>query len=178
MWFYENSNIIELHYGPKFLENDSIIYAGEGTSVGFFENADASTGKWEKLWYVVGNSEDPTLKKIAGEDGDTIEVTLDKYPAEGTVYRFIDGEVGIEEDENLKFFKVNFDENHQKIEITTIKGLQDKISYTLFDLQGKPMKQGSFYNNSKIDISNLKAASYILQLKNQHTIFNKVFVRP
>lgn len=89
VWFYENSNDIEVHFGPSSIPNPEIAFEGfDGPMMGFLENMDFNTGVFDHIWYLYGSTSNPDINYIDINGFDTLQHVLVGQPTEGTVYKF------------------------------------------------------------------------------------------
>jgi len=89
VWFLENSNNIEVHFGPSTIVNPEIAFEGyNGPMMGFIENLSLNNGSFDRLWYLLGETTNPDINFIDLAGFDTLQTVLNGQPSEGLVYKF------------------------------------------------------------------------------------------
>lgn len=167
MWVYETSNIIELRFGDSKITNPTdYFYLGGSPLIGYIKDGDLSGGTLAKGYTLTGSSSAPGVDSFTAAS--TSISVMDSYPASGTVYRFIPKDVstGLGDPEFVGQFKVyptqatdvvNVEFNHvaaATAQIYNVNGQQAGVTTEL--IKGK----------NKIDISQLPAGMYLLQIGN------------
>ncbi len=61
------------------------------------------------------------------------------------------------------------------VTVSTFNNTQ--MSYTIYNLTGQQMAQGSFSTSSKIDVSVFPAGVYVLELSGEKDVFREKFVK-
>ncbi len=164
IWIHETSNVVSYHYGPNNIANledfadDGIMGCGllelsyEGIEEGNLINP------IQKTVLLHGSSSAPLVKI------DQNAFLLD-YPNAGLVYRFTPETLSVEKPEKATTSITLFPNPTENL--LHISGEIDaNISYSIFDISGKKLKQGNL-TNAAIDVSLLSSGIYILKLDNQ-----------
>lgn len=109
LWFYENSNIFEYHFGPSNIPNPEIVHAFGAPAMAFIENLNQNSGfEWNGFYGMSGNPADPTIVSLTPTDilmseGIPSNALLSSNPSEGTVYRFAPTFINVEENSLATF---------------------------------------------------------------------------
>jgi hypothetical protein len=87
IWYYEDSNIVELRYGPSHITGTDYFALG-GNIVAFADSLDDNSNG--NAYVLSGNPMTPTIQLITLTNGipNTLPTPLSSFPASGTVYRF------------------------------------------------------------------------------------------
>ena len=101
MWLYEGTNDVEFHFGPNSIKDFDLIHP-LGIFCGMFRTFDPNMNSWDAAWVSRGNPEEATMDVLLGQE-DFLQEALTTVPPSGTVYRFYDGVVNINEIEKLEF---------------------------------------------------------------------------
>lgn len=154
IWIYEKDNALELHMGPSTITQPDLGYYYQlgGPAIGF-------KGMWLK-----GNESNPTT--------DTSSNTyLTGTPASGNVYRFAPTAAGIGtttgEKDNISLYP-----NPGNGIITIDIDKNDDKSYAIvYDITQREIQRQKLTNRTnRIDISQLQAGSYIINISNDDGI--------
>jgi len=173
LWLYENSNIIEYHYGPNVINNPDESFEGEsGPYVSLFTSYNMDTDELEDNAYVIsGNPTSPTV--LVYQPGDEAEgLLLEGTIPDGTVYRFTPEELSINDFDNYTFtIYPNPSNTFLNIE-TTLTNYTIKI----YDMLGKQV--GDFTNDLKvIKTSTLNKALYIIKIESEEGSLIRKFIK-
>lgn len=170
VWFFEGSNIIELHFGPTHVGNGDVFAELSGPVFGFMDSYSSSDDAFEKLWYLVGSTDDPELKKISNNDVDTLYQTVDGAPGNGLIYRFDPNVVGINEAQSKSsqvrvFPSIINDIVRLEISDELVENERD-IQYEIVDQLGKKV-QGALITNAltEIHIPDVPAGLYCVNFR-------------
>lgn len=164
IWYFQQSGIIELHYGPRSTNNASGYTIQNGPNVGIFYSPDNFTGCYEKLWcngspaaVVLDSTANYVFKAMSG------------VPDAGIVYRFSPrvattqtvSTVGLRENTNQLLSSVS---NPVKDKIM-ISGNLNAYTILIYDLNGKPVKEWRHLSgNAELDVYDLSAGCYFIQM--------------
>ncbi|MBX7052876.1 MAG: T9SS type A sorting domain-containing protein [Flavobacteriales bacterium] len=83
IWYYQETGVVEVHYGPRSENNASGYTSTTGPHAGMFYSADDFSACYEKLW-CTGNPNNPTLANTSNYNF----LAMYGVPDEGTVFRF------------------------------------------------------------------------------------------
>lgn len=129
VWFYEDSNIVEFHYGPSRTDNAVWMpdYEGPYAGIDSAENA--------VLYNITGNSANPVISS-------NNSLNLDQFPANGTVYRFTptsNTHTGVKEVNTISFnLYPNPANDNVTIALEQVEKSCPKV--ILMDIQGRTIK--------------------------------------
>jgi hypothetical protein len=156
IWVYQQSGIVEIHYGPSSANNQSGFNTTSGPQVGMFFSEDDFTKCYEKLWvngspaaYTLDSAATYSFKAMSG------------VPVNVVVFRFIP-----------RFITTGTSEVTLKTErpvllypnpVKGIVHLEQKGDYRVSDYSGKMVKEVK--NEQSIDVTDLPAGIYFLHAK-------------
>ena len=166
MWYYEDSGIVELRYGPSLITGtDYFNYAG--TMSGFIQNLDSNGNGTAYL--LGGSPASPsvqTVPLVSGNPTTTFDV-LSPFPPSGTVYRF--GPLHNSTDVGTFFTPatVNVYPTAAQDEVMINYKGNEILGYDVLSVNGARMEVNGWANNgiTHIDISNFPAGIYLLHLQ-------------
>jgi len=165
VWLYENSNIIEFHYGPSYLPDSSCFFTRPyGPLVYYIQNDTIWTGAPHHLsgvsdFIVSGDPANPTFY----QDDSTI-IGLSSFPVNGTVYRFSPSSTGISKIQSVSSIKVYPNPATDFITIENAYGSSVIILNTLGQVAySSPIWQ----DIQTISIKHLSVGVYFLQVVNK-----------
>ena len=164
IWLYQNSDIIEFHYGPSQITNE---YSIEFNSItGLTEYTEGLT-QTINSYSLAGETSEPELHTqtlffngtITGSIG-----TLNNYPEEGQVYRFAPYySVGLEE--NLSSTSIY---PNPTSDILNIKNENLIKELVITDISGKEIKRFNCDSKeSTLDISELDKGIYLIGIRTE-----------
>jgi len=165
IWLYQNSDIIEFHYGSSHITNeDSIIFKSITGLTSYIEGLTQT----EYLFTLGGISNEPdyhhqTFNMMFGIDTGSYGI-LDNYPTEGQVYRFAPYySVGLEE--KLSSTSIYPNPTH---DILTIKNEYLIKELVITDISGKAIKRlDCNLPETTIDISELDKGIYLIGIRTE-----------
>jgi hypothetical protein len=169
IWLYENSNVIEYRYGGNsFSETHSFIQDSLIVYYSAYEPKEQG-GSYVAGQLLSGDYNSPDVFKF-----DVTEPRyINKYPSEGTVYRFGEVHTAIQEiNENVevKLLKEN------TVFIINVEADNNLQAAEVYSITGKLLKEKQLNGrNSEIDFSGLSNGVYLLKVKTQRgTVVKKV----
>jgi hypothetical protein len=134
IWVYQQTGIVEIHYGASSANNQSGFNTSSGPQVGMFFSEDDFTKCYEKLWvngapssYTLDSANNYVFKAMSG------------VPVEGVVFRFIprSGTTGIDEYTSRNGEPIVFYPNPVK----GILNLEKSGDYLVTDYTGRTIKE-------------------------------------
>lgn len=174
IWYYETTNIVEIHYGPSNITHPSDYFFISGSPiVGFVRNVDLNgVGNLDMLYYLVGSPAAPTIDSTTSLF--TISGGLNTYPSNGTVYRFAPKGLSVKNvsaiDDQLVMVT-----NNGASEVVIDNNGKNTFNYSIVSINGASMNVSGtlVHGRNQLDISTLAPGMYLLQV--QGTAGQKVF---
>lgn len=166
IWVYESSNIVEFRYGSSQITYPADYFLfGNAPLIGMGKDFDFSATTFSTMYELTGSTSSPLVDSATDVASLT---TMNAYPAEGTVYRFIPkatatGIGTLTLSNQLQVYPTivsnSFTINSQ------INGIQAQI----LDMSGRLVLSPGILNMGKsvVDISSLASGVYMLQLSSQ-----------
>ena len=177
LWFYENSNIFEYHFGPSNIPNPEIVHAFGAPAMAFIENFDQNGGfNWDGFYSISANPADPTIVNLTPNDilmseGLPSNALLSSNPSEGTVYRFAPTFVNVEEN-SLATFDVF--PNPTSGLLNVFNPTQELVVAQILSSEGKIVQIETLNSGrNSIQTENLSSGYYILRANGTSTSFLK-----
>lgn len=163
IWYYETSNIVELHYGPSRISHEADYYNwGNGLLTGYGKSLNIDSATWDVMFTLSGNPANPILDSIPGPQNPP--TLLNSFPANGTVYRFTPntGTTGIKNGVLAAAMKV-YPTNTQATLVAELNHAQP-IIYRVVAADGKTtVAEGRLQKGrNSIDVSALASGQYFL----------------
>ncbi|MEO0724275.1 MAG: T9SS type A sorting domain-containing protein [Bacteroidota bacterium] len=181
LWFYD-SGIIELCFGPSNIVADNDVFDGlPGPFIGMTQNFDISTG-FTSNWYLSGDPANPT---VSFNDFFSAEVpgSLDSHPAPNTLYRFAPITVGTNEERSLPAVVQLFPNpasDYLRVNISR-EDVSGPLQLRVFNVVGELIQSRRLppaaEDQLELDIRNLPAGTYQLQLTNGQQQLSQTFVK-
>lgn len=167
LWFYETTNVIEIHFGPKSITEPAIDFEGEsGSFVALVHNYDcaSSTILGHELM-LGGTPASPTFYDDVYSLDDTL-LYLNGVIPPLTVYRFLPvATSSVDEVSSIPSFSIvpNPAEDHLRIvrsenEVGEIQGA------SIIDVNGKVLLSAVAFNQ-EISVANLQPGMYFVQVE-------------
>jgi Secretion system C-terminal sorting domain len=180
VWFYENGGIIEIHFGPYYLDdpkNVDWLTGDPGPLMAFrYEGTCEFIQDSTQNVVVFGNSAAPQDTVVGDIDFTTLpQYWLSGMPPNGIVYRFRLKPVGIE---NIKEIEYSITPNPANNQIQIRTGLEGEMEIVFYDLQGRAVLQQKFYGNTIINTAHLPQGLYPYRLTDSRgrTAMGKVVI--
>lgn len=174
MWLYESENVIEFRYGESSYDSLVSIYEGYGVQlISFFGAGVLNDGDLTNdFFFIEGANSDVTLSDLNNYE-DFLDPT--SVP-DGTVYRIGDM-VSSNQDINQpsNYIKISPNPTSDIIQIESNISDSELLSVSIMEVSGKLVK--GFDNLNNINISDLPAATYFLQVKTTGGILNERVVK-
>ena len=178
MWLYETTNMIEFRYGPSVNFNLEAVQELTGILVGLSKDFDFNTFTFNYLWALSGDAADPSIQSY---DGFTIDFQIAEQvlqnPENGTVYRFNNLEVGVNEQfkDDLKIFPNPANE----IVHMQWKGSDRPNVMSILSCLGQTVLTTQVTGQHvSADVSGLPAGAYDVMMQyDTHTIHQKLIIQ-
>lgn len=164
VWLHQNGNVIEYHFGPNTIKDGSLIhFFGNGPAIMLGTEVIPDGSGWGGLWSLAGDPSNPTLIAIpSGTQMFTQEQVLTGEPASGTVYRFGELPVAVEElvqeleQELVIWPTASADEIHFNLEENQV--------YTIYNSLGQIVKSTTSTSNVVTeDVSEMATGTYLIR---------------
>lgn len=168
VWLYQNGNVIEYHFGPNTIKDGSSIhFFGSGPAVMIATEVITNGSAWGGLWSLAGDPANPTIVAIpSGTEMFTQEQVLTGEPASGTVYRFGELPVGVEEEEQ----ELEREQEQELVIWPTAStyvihfNLEENQAYTIYNSLGQIVKSTISTNNVVTeDVSTFATGTYLIR---------------
>jgi len=162
-WYYQDSNVVELRYGPSRVTRTDYFALGKPFA-GFGQNVD--TGGNGTLYILGGNPNSPNVQTVPLVAGNptTIFSPLNSFPTSGTVYRFgpLPNHTSVNELLNSDELNVYPTSASNEV-IINYKG-GDQLHYNVYSITGANtnINGNAVKGLTKIDISNLPSGMYMV----------------
>lgn len=166
LWLFEDCNEFEIHVGSTSVTSG--IFLGPTDAAPLMGYISLEAGG--ESAYLSGSSSAPTLA--------TTSSVLSDHPSSGTIYNFSDCQVGL--DENLMNASVSIHPNPANEIITVDFNEMDKFNEIIIrDIQGVEVRKFDIENSSSstINVADLPAAVYFLEVKSAHGTSVKRFIK-
>jgi hypothetical protein len=177
LWFYENSNIFEYHFGPSNIPNPEIVHAFGAPAMAFIENLNQNSGfDWDGFYGISGNPADPAIVNLTPNDilmseGLPSNALLSSHPSDGTIYRFSPIFVGVEE-ETAQSFEVF--PNPTSGLLNVFNPTPEMVVAQILSAEGKIVQIETLNSGrNSIQTENLSTGYYILRANGTSTSFLK-----
>lgn len=164
IWLYEADNAIEFRYGnhnitdPTYITDDSdILLIGIDSAI--------------KAYVLSGQTVNPTYAEYNPQDFPE-DLTLDAYPANGTVYKLTPASLAGIKDFSTTSVKLY---PNPASSVLHIQSAIEVSEYAIYNVVGKLVAQNkiSESNNVEISIENLESGLYFVNINNQYLKFIK-----
>lgn len=167
VWYYEGSNVVELHYGPSKVSHTSDYFqlAAGKPVVGFIRGVDFDLTTINMMYFLTGNPAAPVIDSASNLLA--VSGGLDSYPADGTVYKFTPKTTGVKEVATT-LDKVFAENTLCRDELYVTNNEKEAANYRILSTNGSTvslsgtLKQGG----NSIDVSQLASGVYVLYISN------------
>ena len=178
MWLYETTNMIEFRYGPSVNFNLEAVQELNGILVGLSKDFDFNTFTFNYLWALSGDSTDPSIQSY---DGFTIDFQIAEQvlqnPENGTVYRFNNLEVGVN-DQTENRFKIFPNPANETLHLQW-NGSDRPNNVKILSCIGQTVLNTQVAGqHESIDVSDLPAGTYEVMMQyDTHSIHQKLIIQ-
>lgn len=176
IWLYQQTGVVEYHYGGRSANNVSGYTVSNGPNVGTFLSPFDFSGCIEKVW-CNGNPNSPTIDSIANYQF----LAMQGLPDSGTVYRFTPQfPVSINHQNTFSHSILNLfpslAANTVYLEIN--QNVNSETEANIFDAMGRTAKSVLLANGlNEINISGLKEGVYFISVNLYGNIYVQKFVK-
>ena len=161
IWLYENSGIIEMHYGPQSIKNNIWIGGANGPVTGLLEMDPGFTILYNRIW-LTGSGTNPE------DSTGGLFLELSSPPTAGTVYRFTPIISSVPEAANGKF--VIYPTLVNGGAAVNIKApANNQYTATVYTTTGQKVCEQAVIDGT-VSLSNLPAGVYLLTLETNSAI--------
>ena len=168
MWFYESSNIVEMHFGPSYmLHYEDYVYNDSGVvNMGYLKHLDWNTGNVVNFYYLKGDTASALAIDSTNNLMDVLNGGISAWPSNGTIYRFTPPTLSVK-NAMAVLKQVSAYPTSAQQELFIENGSNENISYNVVSMTGATISKGkALKGKTKIDVSNVPAGNYIIQLSN------------
>lgn len=167
LWFYEGSNIIEMHYGASsVVESQSWpITPCPGPTVGLLQTMTVYVS-------LSGPASNPTASSTVGS------LCVTGAPPNGKVYKFVPNANGVNEFEQQFNFTVSPNPSKGIFAISTNSYLNDKVDVSIVNCLGELSykKEGAYFGKSLTLNAGLQPGIYFIRLSSEHGSVTKKLI--
>lgn len=170
-WIYQETGIIEIHYGPRS-DNNASGFTDNGPNVGIFQSNTSFSDIHEKLW-IAGNPESPDL-----DSNQTFTFPrLTGVPEEGTIYRLVPKHLTLHTEQTPEFHSLTLFPNPTVNQLNVIIGSNNTLlDLTVFDANGKRVQNAISITENSIDLSELPDGNYLIHLNTEKGLIKRKIV--
>ncbi|MBL7712231.1 MAG: T9SS type A sorting domain-containing protein [Chitinophagaceae bacterium] len=161
VWLYESSNIVEFRFGPS-----NLVYMKKSQwlrKFGYFKEYDTRAFLYNKFYCLGGDPANPTIDSASSV---AAAPTVNTYPENGTVYRFVPNYslTSIGEVDVSQYFKVYPTMVQQ--ELFVAYGLPEQASAQVMDISGRAVQSPVMLQSGSnhLDMGSLPAGQYLIRL--------------
>ena len=175
LWLFEGSNIIEMHFGPKQVNNPFSFSGFTGPIFGFMDNYSETVDTVFNLWYLKGPVGNPVVTKISGQEIESLVQTVNGAPGNGLIYRFSPNVVSVNNPNQFDAsFSVNPNVTKQFLSISLSDELaanRNGLQYEIMDQLGKKVLSEPVRESlQQVDMSGLSNGVYFVRLRSSNGI--------
>jgi hypothetical protein len=162
LWLYENTGVVEMHYGPTAVKNGLWENNANGPTVGLLEMDDAFSTIYNRHW-LTGSASSPVVSNTG------VFQQMSSVPANGTVYRFAPGTTGIHEnpaETGISIFPTVIENsNHLNINFVENTGTH---TVKVYDLAGRLVKEQNLTGtNNTLPLADITSGTYFISLEKE-----------
>lgn len=176
IWLYEDSGIVELHYGPSKISHGSDYFSnGSGPMVGFAKNLDYDKMIFDKVYILTGSTSSPTIDSATASSPSF--PTLNTYPPSGTVYRFVpkNKPTKVSDAFTLKGIKVFPTSCTERL---FVESQEEAVDYAILSMNGAIVKKGSLVIGANaINVGDIPWGMYLLNLRGSTAFGTYKFIK-
>lgn len=177
LWLYEETNVIEIHFGPNSINYPFLSFDGEtGSNIALVPQFNFYS--YEIIGNGYGLNGNPSSPNFVTINDDSFYLNfLNGIIPNGTIYKFSPAELGLSKLENIdeklllypnpsiNKFNVSFDGDDQEIH-----------GVTILNMTGKVIKE-IIYTKDEIDVSDLNPGVYLVKIYTSKGEIYKRFVK-
>lgn len=178
IWYYQQSGVIEIHYGPRSANNASGYSTSQGPNVGIFYSPLTFSGCLGKLWCTGSPS-----ATVLDSAKNYVFNAMSGVPDNGTIFRFTPraasaptvSTVSVNEAEFQDVLLLGPNPTHNKL---LIQGIEGGKAIRVYNATGQLIKTWeSLPPGGELEVSDLAAGYYLLYIVNRNNaVLRKKFV--
>jgi len=176
VWLYEDSGIIELHYGPSKISHGSDYFTnGSGPMVGYAKNLDYDKMIFDKVYVLKGSLSSPTIDSATTSSPSF--PTLNTYPPNGTVFRFVpkNKPTNVPDALTIKGIRVFPTSCTERL---FVESKEEAVDYAILSMNGTVVKKGSLVIGANaINVGDIPWGMYLLNLKGSSAFSTYKFIK-
>lgn len=177
VWLREDSNIVEMHFGPAKISHYSDYFFFGGPMLGYVRNMNHDALTFEKIYLLKGSPTAPTIDSATAAV--MIFPALSSYPANGTVYRFIPKDIPKPTTytaHTVQAAGVNVYPTRCGDRLFVES--QQAANYKIISLIGNVVQTGEIRNGlNTLDVGNLTAGMYVIVVRNDSFYDSYKFIK-
>ncbi len=167
VWLREDSNIIEMRFGPSKISHYADYFFFGGPLLGYIKNMNRDSATFEKAYMLKGSATSPTIDSVSGLT--SMLPSLSAYPGSGTVYRFIPKNQptstytnDIQQTTGIRAYPTLCSDK------LFVENQEQAGSYQVISLAGRVIQSGEIKNGlNTVDVGMLPGGMYIMTVKNE-----------
>ena len=167
IWLYEGTNTIEYRYGPNNVTDMTLVADGEE------EGLLAAITDDYNAFVAYGNSVNPTYVEFTADTFPEEYITLDAWPANGTVYKFAADDIA--GTPSFSAPVVSLYPNPASSVVNVSSNGFVSTQYTITNTMGAVISHGNLNStdNAQVNIETLAGGMYFINVDGQHLKFIK-----
>jgi hypothetical protein len=168
VWFYETSNIVEMRFGPSHILHPEDYYYNDSAVVnmGYLKHLDFNTGNVTNFYFLKGDTASALTIDSTNDLMNPLNEGLSDWPSNGTVYRFTPPTLSVKNSIAVLKQVSTYPTSAQQ-ELFIENSSNEIVNYTIISINGAAVANGNATNGkNRIDVGNLSAGTYIIQLSN------------
>ena len=176
LWIYEESNIIDVVFGPSDV-NTKIAHELGGATIGMAQNINFGTEIVEAFWNLHGNPFDPEIDEVIGTNFNFEPQVLIGDPPSGMIYRFTPNVVSstqkLEKLESVKVYPTLVEE-----QFIIENNSAAKVNAQVFNSLGMKIKEIDLgVGSQSINCSNFEAGMYYINMSQGDKVANQKIIK-
>jgi hypothetical protein len=176
VWLYEGSHIVEMRYGEsRIVHSNDYFYFKTSPMFGFMKKYNHTKQSYAKCYVLIDSFDAPNIDSTSNLSFDSL---LNKFPTNGTVYRFIPKAVAASIGETTIAHYFNVYPTIATNNINVDYNQSQKSTIEIFASNGQLTKSGEIERGTNtIDISALATGNYVLKISNDEGNVSYKFVK-
>jgi len=167
VWFYETSNVVEMHFGPSYILHPEDYYYNDSAVVnmGYLKGIDMNGASIQNFYYLKGDTSNISIDSTNNLMA-SLNEGLSAWPSNGTIYRFTPPTLSVK-NAMAVLKQVSAYPTVAQQELFIENSSNELVNYTIISMNGAAISNGKVLNGkTTIDVGNLPAGSYMVQLSN------------
>lgn len=175
VWLYQQSGTIEFHYGPREIQDPNAVFQGAGPFVAVFIAYNPNTGvRNGPVMFLDGDPANPGFTEIDPDETPSGGAPqLDGVPANGTVYTFINTDMGVPGFQKPSA-SITPNPAHSFLDIHTE---HKRFKVGIFTLRGRKLPLEIPANQDRVDVSGLSEGLYFIRISTENGSVVKKFIK-